>query len=253
MKLKNKVALVTGAAGGIGLATAQRFAREGAQVVLTDLNEQALIEATESIGADRGSYRVVDVTDPQQMQAAVSETVAKYGGLDIFVANAGIEGPIKSIEDCPVEDFDKVLAVNVRAVWLGLKYAIPAMRERGGGSIIITSSGAGVQGMANMSPYNTSKHATIGIMRCAAKECASLNIRINTVNPGPVETGMMRAIESGMDRDHLDEVKAAITAGVPMGRYARPEEVANMMLFLASDEGSYCTGGVYMVDGGNST
>lgn len=252
MKLKDKVALVTGAAGGIGLATARRFAEEGARVMLADLNEKALIEATGSMGGDRGSYCLVDVADAQQMQTAVRDTVAKFGGIDIFVVNAGIEGPIQSIEDCPVEAFDKVMAINVRGVWLGLKYVIPVMRERGGGSIIITSSGAGVQGMANMTPYNTSKHATIGIMRCAAKECAPLNIRVNTVNPGPVETGMMRSIESGMDRDHVDEIKAAITSMVPMGRYASPDEIANMMLFLASDEGSYCAGGVYMVDGGNS-
>jgi len=252
MRLENKVALITGAAGGIGLAAAKLFAKEGARIMLTDLDEETLKQAVIAVGTDHASYTAMDVTRSEQMQDTVSKTVSQFGGIDIFVSNAAIEGPILSIEECPQEDFEKVMNVNVCGVWLGIKYVVPVMRQRGGGSIVITSSGAGVQGIPNMSPYNTSKHAVIGIMRCAAKEYATANIRVNTVNPGPIETRMIRSIESGFDKDHVDAVRQALIASVPMARYGTPEEVANLMLFLASDESSYCTGGVYMVDGGNS-
>src|SRR5262245_61999644 len=143
MKLEQKVALITGATGGIGLAAAQLFAREGARVVLVDLNEAALAEEAAAIGAN-ASYVPADVAQPEQMENAVRTALQRCGRIDVFVANAGIEGAVAEIADYPVEMFDKVLGVNVKGVFLGLKYVIPAMRERGGGSIIITSSGAGV-------------------------------------------------------------------------------------------------------------
>jgi NAD(P)-dependent dehydrogenase (short-subunit alcohol dehydrogenase family) len=154
--------------------------------------------------------------------------------------------------------FDQVMAVNVRGVWLGLKYVIPAMRERGGGSIVITSSTAGIGGTAGMSAYTTSKHAVIGMMRTAAIECAPLGIRVNTVNPAPIETRMMRSLEemrvAAADDSEVtvERTKKAYSARIPLQRYGDPEEVAKLMLFLASEDSSYCTGGVYMVDGGRS-
>jgi len=147
--------------------------------------------------------------------------------------------------------------VNVRGVWLGLKYAIPAMRARGGGSIIITSSAAGIHGSAGISAYTTSKHAVIGLMRTVALDCAPWGIRVNTVNPAPIETRMMRSLEemrttvAGAAMT-VAQTKEAIAARIPLRRYGAPEEVARLMLFLASDESSFCTGGVYMVDGGSS-
>ena len=150
------------------------------------------------------------------------------------------------------------MAVNVRGVWLGLKYVIPVMTERGGGSIVITSSTAGIGGSAGISPYVTSKHAVIGMMRSAALECAPLGIRVNTVNPAPIETRMMRSLEemrvAAADNSEItvERTKQATASLIPLRRYGYPEEVANMMLFLASDESSFCTGGVYMVDGGRS-
>ena len=149
------------------------------------------------------------------------------------------------------------MAVNVRGVWLGVRAAIPLMRQRGGGSIVITSSVAGIRGSAGLSAYTTSKHAVIGLMRTAALECAAYGIRVNTVNPAPIETRMMRSIEEmrttrlGADAT-VDEVKASNAARIPLRRYGDPEEVARLMLFLASDESRFCTGGVYMVDGGTS-
>lgn len=253
MKLKGKTALVTGAAGGIGLATAILFVKEGANVVLVDIDKQALEAAVTTIGSPQVSWVVADVSNQEQVQNMVRTTVERHGAINVFVANAGIEGQVGEIIDSTVENFDRVMAINVRGVWLGLKYVIPVMRDGGGGSILITSSGAGVMGSPNLAPYNTSKHAVIGLMRCAALECAKYNIRVNTVNPGAIETRMMRSIEEGFVPGDGEKFKEQISAATPMGRYGTVDEIAAMMLFLASDDSSYCTGGVYMVDGGNST
>ena len=257
-RLEGKVAVITGATGGIGSAAARLFVEEGARVALVDLDEAALRETARSIGEDNASYTVADVTQADQTRAYIDEAVNRWGGIDALLANAGIEGKLSNITDYPIDEFDRVMAVNVRGVWLGVKYAIPEMRARGGGSIVITSSTAGISGSAEMSAYNTSKHAVIGLMRSAALEGASDGIRVNTVNPAPIETRMMRSIEE-MRVDALDDsrvtvdvVKQAAAERIPLQRYGDPEEVARMMLFLASNESSFCTGGVYMVDGGRS-
>ena len=179
-KLSGKVAVITGGAGGIGRAAGRMFAEEGAQVVLVDLNEEALDEVVRSIGDENVSYCVADTTEPDDVKNFVNEAVNRYGGVDIFIANAGIEGEMNLIVDTPVEMFDKVMSVNVRGVWLGLKYIMPEMNKRGGGSIVITSSTAGVRGSPRMSPYSTSKHAVIGLMRSAAMEGSSMGSRVNT-------------------------------------------------------------------------
>ena len=257
-RLEGKVAIITGATGGIGQAASRLFAEEGARVALVDLNEDALQQLTQSIGEDKASYTVADVTDPDQTRAYVEAAVNRWGGVDILLANAGIEGAVSAIPDYPIDVFDRVISVNVRGVWLGLKYAIPAMKERGGGSIVITSSTAGIGGTSEMSAYNTSKHAVIGLMRVAALECAQDGIRVNTVNPAPIETRMMRSIEeqrvAAMDDADIsiETAKQSYAQRIPLRRYGNPEEVARMMLFLASDDSSFCTGGIYMVDGGRS-
>jgi len=257
-RLQNKVAIITGGAGGIGKAAGKLFVEEGAHVILVDLQEQELREAVRSIGDENASYFVADTTQPDQVQGFVNAAVERHGGVDILIANAGIEGSINSIIDTPVEMFDKVISVNVRGVWLGLKYVMPVMRERGGGSIVITSSTAGVRGSSGMSPYATSKHAVIGLMRSAAMEGASMGIRVNTVNPAPIQTRMMRSIEEqwvsgGRDGfSTVEEARETVARGNPLGRYGEPEEVGRLMMFLASDESSFCNGGVYMVDGGNT-
>jgi NAD(P)-dependent dehydrogenase (short-subunit alcohol dehydrogenase family) len=255
-RLSGKVAVITGGAGGIGRAAARLFAGEGAQVLLVDLQEAALQSAVQATGHTAVSYVVADTTQPDQVQGFVNTAVERYGGIDVLLANAGIEGVVQPIAEYPVEEFDRVMAVNVRAVWLGLKYAIPVMRRRGGGSIVITSSTAGIRGSAGLSAYTTSKHAVIGLMRTAALECAPLGIRVNTVNPAPIETRMMRSLEemraSQGPGATVEQVKSAFAERIPLHRYGAPEEVARLMLFLASDESSFCTGGVYMVDGGSS-
>ncbi len=258
VRLSEKIALITGGAGGVGQAAARQFTGEGARVVLVDRDEEALQSAVHSIGEDKASYVVADVTQPEQVQSYVSAAVERWGGIDILLANAGIEGEIFPIPDYPVDVFDQVMAVNVRGVWLALKYVVPVMSNRGGGSIVITSSTAGVSGSAGMSAYVTSKHAVIGMMRAAALECAPLGIRVNTVNPAPIETRMMRSLEemrvAAADSSEVtvERTKQASEARIPLQRYGEPDEVAKLMLFLASDESCFCTGGVYMVDGGRS-
>jgi NAD(P)-dependent dehydrogenase (short-subunit alcohol dehydrogenase family) len=251
-RLNDKVAIITGGAGGIGRAAGKLFAAEGANVLLVDLSEQMLKDATREIGSNRVSYCVADVTQPADNDQIVRIAKERYGGVDIFLANAGIEGVVKPITEYDVETFDKVMAVNVRGVWLGLKSVIPALKERGGGSIVITSSTAGVGGSPNISAYITSKHAVIGMMRSAALECAPFNIRVNTVNPSPVETRMMRSLEEGIAPGGAAHVKEMIKSQIPLQRYGMPDDVAKLMLFLASDESSFLTGSVYMADGGST-
>ena len=251
-KLDGKVSLITGGARGIGLAAAKRFVAEGSKVVLVDVDESPLREAAEAIGSDRVTTIVADVSRTHEVEAFVRTAVERFGGIDVFVANAGVEGDVRPIVEYPTDTFDRVIAVNVRGVWLGLKSAIPEIAKRGGGSIIITSSVAGIHGYAGIAAYVTSKHAVIGMMRTAAVECASLKIRVNTVNPAPIETRMMRALEEGLAPGQAEQAKQQLLTTIPMGRYGTAEEVADLMLFLASDESRYCTGGVYMVDGGIS-
>ncbi len=251
-KLDGRVAVITGGSGGIGRAAGKRFVDEGAKVLLVDLEERALREAVGAIGGDHASFVCADVTSDDDTQRYVKTAVERYGRIDAYLANAGVEGNIKPITDYPIEVFDRVIAVNVRGVWLGLKHVIPVMAKGGGGSIVITSSTAGINGYAGASAYVTSKHAVIGMMRTAALECAPLKIRVNTVNPAPIETRMMRSLEEQFAPGHAGQAKEQLQSAIPLGRYGHPEEVADVMLFLASDQSSYCTGGVYMVDGGTS-
>jgi NAD(P)-dependent dehydrogenase (short-subunit alcohol dehydrogenase family) len=249
MRLAGKVAVVTGGAGGIGRATGQLLAAEGAAVLLVDQAAEALEAAVAAIGGERVSGVVADVADAAATRHYLQTAVERYGGIDILFANAGVEGAVAPIADYPDEAFDRVMAVNVRGVWLGVKYVIPEMRRRGGGSIIITSSIAGVAGSPLIPAYSISKHAVIGLMRSAAVTVAADGIRVNTINPGPIDTRMMQALDEGRSPGDPAAGRAAAVARIPLGRYGLPEEVARLVLFLASDESSYCTGGTYLIDG----
>jgi len=249
-RMQGKVALVTGAAAGIGRAAAKLLAAEGAAVVLADLDEGGLAETAAGL-QDALALRA-DITDPEENVRLVAEAEKRFGGLDAAVLNAGIEGAVKDIVDYPVEVFDRLMAINVRGPFLGLKAAIPAMKRRGGGSVVITSSTSGIRATPGLSAYTTSKHAVIGLMRAAALELTADNIRVNTVNPGPVDTRMIHALMDQMAPSDPAAAEAARKRGVPMHRYGRPEEVARLMLFLLSDDSGFCTGGVYMADGGIS-
>jgi NAD(P)-dependent dehydrogenase (short-subunit alcohol dehydrogenase family) len=251
-RIAGKVAVITGGAGGIGKAVGKLFVAEGADVLLVDLDEQALQDACKEIGSNKVSYCIADVTKAEDNLEMIRIAEERYGGVDILLANAGIEGDVASIVDYDESRFDQVMAVNIKGPFLGLKAAIPAINKRGGGSVIITSSVAGINGGANVAPYVTSKHAVIGMMKSAAKECAAMNIRVNTVNPSPVETRMMRSLEEGFAPGQAEAMKAQMQANIPLGRYAEPEDIANIMLFLVSDDASFVTGSVYMADGGTT-
>lgn len=172
--------------------------------------------------------------------------------IDALFSNAGTEGRISPLVDYPVDAFDQVMAVNVRGVWLSLRYAMPVMQRQGGGSIVITSSIAGLRGFAGLTAYATSKHAVVGLMRCAALEGAKHGIRVNTIHPSPIETRMMRAIEEGAAPGAADQAKDAFISMIPAGRYGTPEEVARVALFLASDDSAFCSGALVSVDGAMS-
>ena len=251
-RLQDKVAIITGGTGGIGLATAKRFAAEGARIVLVDLDPAVLKAAVADIGAEHASAVAADVSDAEQVEAYVHTAMERYGRIDVFFANAGIEGTVQPITEYPIDMFDRVMAVNVRGVWLGLKYVIPEMAKDGGGSIILTSSMGGLRGMPRVSPYIASKHAVVGIMRSAAIECAKHGIRVNTINPGPIQTRMIDAIEEGYAPGATQIVRDKMEASLPMRRYGAPEEVAQLALFLACEESSYCTGTTFPIDGGMS-
>lgn len=249
-RLQDKIAIVTGATGGIGLEAVKLFVAEGARVVLVDLDEAALDAAVNTVGAEHASACVADVSDPAQARAYVSAAVERYGRLDVLFANAGIEGEVAPIPEYDLDTYERVMAVNVRGVMLGLKFAMPVMAETGGGSIVITSSLAGLRGTQRLSAYVASKHAVVGLMKVAALEGASKGIRVNTINPSPIATRMIESLEQGYGAENLERVQSKLRAAVPLKRYGEPREVANLALFLASDESSYCTGNTYSVDGG---
>ena len=249
-RLENKVAIITGGAGSIGKITAKLFLDEGAKVMLVDLDSDSLEKTVKELNSEHVKYCTADVSKAADVQNYVDETVNKFGKIDVFFNNAGIEGEVKPIIDYPEEIFDKVIAVNVKGMWLGNKYAISQMND--GGSIIMTSSVAGILGSANMSAYIISKHAVVGIMRSAAIELASRKIRVNTVNPSPVNNRMMRSIEEGVSSGHGDQVQQDFEAIIPLKRYAEPDEIAKLVLFLAGDDSQFITGTTQVIDGGLS-
>ncbi|UWX54484.1 SDR family oxidoreductase [Maribacter litopenaei] len=247
-RLKDKVAIITGGAGGIGIATAKLFPEQGAMVVIADLSKEALEKASLEINHENLSYCVVDVSKPKDNEKMVAYTLEVHNKIDIFFANAGIEGTSKPIAEYPDDIFDSVIDVNLKGVWYGCKYVIPKMKA--GGSVMITSSVAGLKGFAGLGAYVSSKHAIIGIMRVAALEFASNKIRVNTIHPGPVNNQMMRRIEKDISPENPEEVINGFEAAVPFGRYVESSEIADMALFLASEDSKMVTGCMHIVDGG---
>ncbi len=247
-RLENKTAVITGAAGSIGKTTAKLFLDEGAKVFLVDLNEETLKNTAAELGSVNVQYTAADVTQAADVQRYVNDAVKAFGKIDIFFNNAGIEGVVKPVPDYPEEVFDKVLAVNVKGVWLGNKYVMPHMSD--GGSIILTSSVAGIAGSLDVSAYIASKHAVVGLMRNLALEVAPRKIRVNTINPSPVDNRMMRSLEDGFAPGQAEAAKKELEKAIPLGRYAEPSEIGQLVLFLASDESRFITGTVQVIDGG---
>lgn len=248
-QLENKTVVITGGAGGIGKATAQRMIKEGAKVLITDLDEEALKKVSEEINSSELYYIAADVTDEKQVKAYSQKAKELFGHVDVFFNNAGVEGEVKPLDEYPLYVYHKIIEVNINGVYYGLRHIFPLMKEKGG-SVIITSSVAGITGIANVLPYVTSKHAEIGMMRSAALEGAPHKIRVNTINPSPVDNRMMRSLEEGFAPGEAKAAKENFEKAIPLGRYAKNEEIAALAVFLASDESSFITGTVNPIDGG---
>jgi NAD(P)-dependent dehydrogenase (short-subunit alcohol dehydrogenase family) len=249
-RLQNKTALITGGASGIGQATALLFLAEGARVLIVDRDEGALENAVKAANSDKITSFSADLRDSSHIAAYSRHAEAHLGAIDIAVFNAGICGANMPLEDYPEALFDEVLAVNLKAAWLGLRAVVPGMKERKRGSIIFTSSIQGLAALPGTTAYTTSKHALVGMMKGAALELAPHKVRVNTIHPGYVATPMMDNIHKMVmpDAPHLFE--AAIAETVPMQRYASADEIAKLILYLASDDSSYSTGACYAADGG---
>lgn len=251
MRLEDRVAVITGGAGGIGLATARLFLEEGAAGVhLVDLKEDALVAAAEELADDRVAWTAADVSRDADVARYTQEAVDRFGRIDVLFLNAGVEGVVQPMTEYPEETYDLVMAVNAKGVWLGMKHGFPALEKAGGGSVIITSSVAGLQGTPNVSAYTTSKHAAIGLMRSGALEGAPMGIRVNSMHPSPVDNRMMRSLEEGFAPGAAEEAKKGFEGTIPLGRYGTNEEMADLALFLASDESRFITGAVIPIDGG---
>ncbi len=252
-RFQGRVAIATGAAGGIGRAACVRFAQDGARVVAVDLAGSDLDETVAAVANAGGECVAVeaDVTREADVAGYVSGAISAYGRIDAFFNNAGIEGVRSALTDLDEADFDRVIAVNLKGVWLGMKHVAPAMRESGGGAIVNTASIAGLSPTPGIIAYGASKHAVVGMTKSAAQELAP-EIRVNAVCPGPIETRMMRSLERQFDPDNPEAVHEAFAAANPMGRYGEPEEVAALVTWLCCDDSVYINGAMHTIDGGGN-
>lgn len=247
MKLKDKIALVTGAGSGIGRATALRFSREGAKLIVADWNRDGGVETVELIKKSGGeaAFVQVDVSDDSQVRDMIRFAVDTHGRIDILFNNAGIEGDMAATSECTEENFDRVIAVNLRGVFLGMKYGIQQMLKQGGGVVINTASVAGLIGFAGLPAYCASKGGVVQLTRTAALEYAQQNIRVNAICPGVIHTSMIDRITGGEE-----EAIQQFTRLEPVKRMGTPEEIAAVAAFLASEDASFVTGVPFPVDGG---
>ena len=251
MRLKGKAAIVTGAGSGLGRAAAILFAREGAKVVVAANREkdgQQTLNSIKEAGGDAILVRV-DVTKAADLENAVKATVDKYGKLDIMLNNDGTPGPGKLIADITEDDWHKVISINLTGVFLGMKYAITEMLKGGGGVIINVSSVAALSPRRYTGAYSAAKAGVIQLTRVTALEYARKNIRVNCILPGPIDTPFFTKVTGG-DPGKIAIFKEQVRNEVPLGRFAQPEEIARVALFLASDEASYITGAAFAADGG---
>lgn len=240
-KLDGKIAIITGAASGMGIRHAEKFVEEGAKVVLADI----AVEAGEKLAAELGAnarFFMLNVASAEGWDEIVKFTEKEFGPINVLVNNAGI-GIFKLMDDLTIEDFQKTMDVNTLSIFLSLKAVVPSMKKAGGGSIVNISSVDGLRGAATALAYCASKFAVNGITRCAAVELGTSNIRVNTVHPGVIKTPMA-------EQGEIAEIIAALEQGVPMKRAGTLDEASNLVIFLASDDSTYCTGAEFVIDGG---
>jgi 3alpha(or 20beta)-hydroxysteroid dehydrogenase len=248
-----QVAIVTGAGSGIGRAVSLALAKAGATVLAVDIAADKAQQTAEMACECGGKAAALaaDVSREADVAAYAAHARDAYGRIDIFMNNAGWQGAIASVVDYPTEQFDKIMAINVRGVFLGLKYVLPAMVAQGRGAVVNTASLAAHIGTRNMAPYAASKHAVLGLTKSVALEVARKGVRVNAVCPGPVDTDMLVAIEAAQKPGNAQSLREQRAASIPDGRYAAPEEIANLMLYLASEHASHITGQGIQINGGS--
>ncbi|WP_276360383.1 SDR family oxidoreductase [Daejeonella sp. H1SJ63] len=244
-QFKEKVAIVTGGSFGIGRATAIAFAKKGAKVAVVDwVEDSETLNVIKSLGGET-IFIKCDISKPEDVKAMVEKTIATFGRLDYAFNNAGIEGNNGSVHECTEENWDKTIGINLKGIWLSMKYEIPEMLKQGKGVIVNCASIAGLVGFPGLPAYVASKHGVIGLTKTSALECAKLGIRVNAVCPGAIKTPMIDRITG-----NKKEVEEQFAAMEPIGRLGQPEEVANSVLWLCSDDASFITGHAMAVDGG---
>jgi NAD(P)-dependent dehydrogenase (short-subunit alcohol dehydrogenase family) len=246
--LDNKVCVITGGAGSLGMASARLFLSEGAKVMLVDLDQARLAEAVRELGSPNADTAAADVSDAAGTMSYIDRTVARFGPIDVLFSNAGNQGPVTPVTEYPEDAFDAQIAVHVRGAFLACKYGLPRMQD--GGSVIITSSVVGAMGAPGVVAYVTAKHAQVGLMRTVAKEAARRRIRVNTLHPGPIDNAFQARIEENIGRMAGIDATRMLDEAIPLHRHAAPEEIARSALYLASDLSSFVTGSMLMADGG---
>ncbi|WP_027015451.1 SDR family NAD(P)-dependent oxidoreductase [Comamonas composti] len=251
-QLKDKVCIITGGAGSLGLAGARKLLAHGGRVLLVDSEPARLDAAMKSLDAAHGhlAAHCADVGDSGQSRAYVQSALNRWGRLDVLICCAGISGAVAPITEYDEAVFERVMRINLLGCFLACKHGLPFMKE--GGSVILVSSVVGVTADAGICAYASSKHGLMGLMRVAAKEAGARGIRVNALAPGPVDNGFQLDIEQRLSLVVGRDASRMLESSIALGRHGRAEEVAELMLFLASDAGSFCTGGIYMADGGMS-
>jgi NAD(P)-dependent dehydrogenase (short-subunit alcohol dehydrogenase family) len=250
MRLDGKAAVITGAGGGIGRAIALEFAAAGARVVLVGRNEAMLAETAEALGDAETRVVAADVSRTADVRRIVDESTGAFGTVDVLVNNHGVEGVVARLADYPEDEFDRVIAINLRGTFLLMQHVLPIMRERGSGSIVNLGSVASERGLIGTSAYIASKHGLLGLTRCAAAEYGAAGIRVNAITAGMIDTRMLRAICEAHAPDDVEGMLGVIAGVAPLSRLATPDEVATVALFLASDAASFVNGAAWEVDGG---